>query len=639
MRGTMVGIDSDSQTSAGIERLSLLPFPRSVSFRGAPFRPAPSNSLYVSANATTSTRRKCFVLAQRLAESGFRTSMETSPGLGPMQALFTPGASLPKWETLERPLPGSASAHEGYRLLVASDGVLLHGADEQGLQYAGATLRQLLQDGPDIAGMDIEDYPLLPWRAMHLDLKGWQPTAEYLKHVVALLADVKINALVLEYEAHFNFSSQPGLAADGALTPSEMTEIELFAQDQGVTLIPLVPCIGNVGHVLRLPAYEELREHPQYLQQYCPVNPQTLGVVTAMMEDLFSIHAGKFFHIGGDETRMLGSNSATDTRAKQLGGRAALYLEYVGKVCRYLMAGGRQPLLWDDMFRKMSDPQVQWLPADAVLTSWQYEGHGGRATPAILTNVDRYRRLGRRVWGAATRSPATRYDAFDNIDAWTETAELGYLEGLVTTAWTRDYTLGPQHPPPETTWPAAFYAAERVWSGLRGLPRERFPQRFIARLFGSKDASQQSRLWAGFDLLLREQPRRAREYFAQDIHGVPRNGAGVAFMEAWCAINACKEYVQRFEAEVAGNYANLAAGKGDPFNCGRLRWRVADLKNKLPGVAARFRQQALRVTTDAEVREYLESSVAYCAHKLDEMEKLLAPYPPPPQEWQQPVQA
>ena len=43
---------------------------------------------------------------------------------------------------------------------------------------------------------------------------------------------------------------------------------------------------------------------------------------------------------------------------------------------------------------------------------------------------------------SATRTPALRYDAFDNIDAWTEAAELGYLDGLITTAWTRDFTAG-----------------------------------------------------------------------------------------------------------------------------------------------------------------------------------------------------
>jgi len=568
---------------------------------------------------------------------GFRTAPETTSKLAPTQAYFTPSATFPKVDGSDRPLRGATASPEGYRLTVTATGALLYGADEQGLQHAGATLRQLIHDGPEVLGMEIEDFPLLPFRAMHLDFKGWAPNAEYLKTVISMFADLKINTLILEYESYFNFPSQPGLASEGALMPSELSEIDLYAQDLGVTLIPLVPCIGNAGHVLRIPAYASLREHSEYFLQYCPVVPETLGIVTAMLEDLASIHSGKFMHVGGDETRLLGVNPASEARAKQLGGRAALYLDYVGKVCRYLTAGGRSPMIWDDMFRRMSDEQVKWLPPETILTFWQYEGHGGRATPAILTNLDRYRKLGRKVWGAATRSPSSRYDSFDNIDAWTEAAEMGYLEGLITTAWTRDYTLGPMFQPPEVSWPGAHYAAERVWSGLKGLPREQFPQRFVARMFGVKDSGMQNRLWAAFDMLLRDHPRRAREFFIHEMKHATRNGATLAFLESWSALGSLAEYVKQFETDVSGNFSNLQAGCGDPFHSGRLRWRIMDAKNKLPGIISNFQHQALRLTHERHVQEYLESNLAYNIRKLEDMEALLGGYPLPPQEFQQPV--
>lgn len=630
-------IDLQLEGAAPQVKLQLMPFPRNVSQRGAPFRPAPSNFLYISANASVGTRRRCHVLCQQLYDIGFRAQPETSTKLLPHQALFTPSATFPKWDKLDQALRGQTAAPEGYRLTVTSSGALLHGSDEQGLQYAGATLRQLILDGPEIPGLEIEDYPLLPYRAIHLDFKGWAPNADYLKHTIATLADLKINVIILEYEAYFNFPSQPGMASEGALSPQEVSEIDLFAQDLGVTLIPLVPSLGNVGHVLRLPAYAALREHSEYFQQFNPTNPETLGIVTAMLEDLASVHHGKFFHVGGDETRLLGTHPDSEMRAKQLGGRAALYLDYIGKVCRYLISGQRNPLIWDDMFRRMSDEQVKWLPQDAVLTFWQYEGHGGRATPAILTNLDRYKRLGRRVWGAATRSPATRYEAFDNIDAWTEAAEMGYLEGLITTTWTRDHTLGPMFTPPEVSWPGAYYAAERTWSGLKGLSRDQFPARFVTRAFGAKDANAQSRLWAGFDLVMREHPRKAREFFHSEIKHAPRNQALLAFLEAWTAIGAFNEYVKQFETDIANNYSNLQAGCGDPFHSGRLRWRILDVKAKMPNVISNFQHQALRMTHERQVQEFLECSIAYNLRKLEEMEALLANYPLPPTEWQQPV--
>ncbi len=630
--------DLHNEAAAMAANLYLMPYPRSVSMRGAPFRPAPANFLYMSANATVGTRRRMMLLCQQLYEIGFRAQPETSAHLGPTQALFTPSATFPKLDGMDRPLRAQAAAREGYRLLVQSSGVLLHGADEQGLQYAGATLRQLIQDGPEIPGMEIEDHPLLPYRAIHLDFKGWAPNFDYLKHTISTLADLKINVIILEYEAYFNFPSQPGLASEGAFAPTEIAELDLYAQDLGVTLVPLTPCFGNVGHILRLPAYAALREHSEYFQQFNPTNPEALGIVTAMIEDLASIHHGRLFHIGGDEARLLGSHPDSETRAKQLGGRAALYLEYIGKVCRYLISGQRNPMVWDDMFRRMTDEQVKWLPQDAILTFWQYEGHGGHATPAILTNLDRYKRLGRRVWGAATRAPAARYDSFDNIDAWTEAAEMGYLEGLITTVWTRDHTLGPMFAPAETAWPGAYYAAERVWSGLKGLAREQFPKRFVTRAFGIKDPTQQQRAWTGFDLIFRDHARKAREYFHSELKHAVRNKPLLAFMEAWTAIGSFKEYIKQFENDIANNFSNLQAGCGDPFHSGRLRWRILDAKQKMPTVIGNFQHQALRLTHERQVQEFLECSIAYNMKKLDDMESLLANYPLPPAEWQQPVQ-
>jgi hypothetical protein len=618
-------------------RLFLLPYPRVLSLKGAPFRLTPSNFLYISASASTVARRKCHLLTQQLQSCGTRTTLATTTGLGPTQALFTPSASFQKSPLMERPLRGETNMAEGYRLNVTADGVWLHGVDDQGLQYAGFTLKQLLEDSHNVPGMEIEDAPLLPWRVMHLDFKGWAPSAEHLKQTITTLAGLKVNALILEYEAFFNFPSQPGLAAEGALTPDQISEIDLHAQDLGVTLIPLVPSIGNVGHILKLPAYADLREHSEFLQQFCPVNPTTLDIVTAMLEDVIAAHRGKFVHIGGDEVRLLGSNPATLARVKQLGGRAALYLEYIGKISRYLISRGRQPMVWDDMFRKMSDEQVKWLPPEVTLTFWQYEGQGGRATAAILTNLDRYRRLGRSVWGAATRTPSSRYESFDNIDAWAEAGELGYLQGLITTAWTRDHALGALLPPPEAAWPGAYYAAERNWSGKKGPTREQFPERFIARHFGVHEAPRQSRLWAGFDLMLREYPRRAREFFGHDPKTITRNVETLAFCECWSAIGAFNDYVRQFDEAVAANYANLQSGRGDPFNSGRLRWRIGDAKAKLPLIARVFSQRAARLTHEHIVREYLDSSLAYGLKRLDELESLLSGYPLPEKEWQQPV--
>ena len=153
-----------------------------------------------------------------------------------------------------------------------------------------------------------------------------------------------------------------------------------------------------------------------------------------------------------------------------------------------------------------------------------------------------------------------------------------------------------------------------------------------------KDAIGQSRLWDGFDLLLHDHPRRARSFFAHNFKHALRNGDTLNFLEIWTALNAFKEYVQQFDKTIAANYANLRTGQGDPFQSGRLRWRIADIKSKAPALTRAFMRHAERITPTTMAQEYLDSEIAFNLKRLDEMEKLLSDYPLPDTEWQQPAQ-
>ncbi|MCW8132291.1 MAG: family 20 glycosylhydrolase [Planctomycetota bacterium] len=618
--------------------LRLIPYPPHVSFKGAPMRPLPSQFLHVAGDAQANTRVRAKIVADQLAACGIRVQVTASTALHGHQALFTSTPTVTKkWEQSCKPLRGLCAKPEGYRLTIASDGALIQGIDEHGFFYAGQTLRQLVEDGQEIPGMEIEDGPLLPFRAIHLDCRGWPPSRTCLERTIDLLASYKINVLVLEYERHFAFNSQPGLSSKDALPPNYLADLDLFALDRGVKLVPLQHCIGNLNYMLRMDPYKDLREDPRYFQMACPSNPATTDIFIAMAEDLIAAHSSQLFHIGGDQARFLGVCPQCKARSKQLGGRASLYLEYIGKLVRYLNSRNRHVMVWDDLFRNMSDQQVSWMPQDSILTFWNYSGHGGRATQAILPTLDRYKQLGRRVWGAASRLPTTKYENFDNIDAWTEAAEMGYLEGLLTTTWTREYALGPLLAPPEVAWPGALYAAERSWGGRKNATREEFLMRFASRFFGIVEPPVQQRIWGVYDLLVRDYPREAREVIHQVLPAARRNRETLEFIDAWCRMGAFNYYLKMFEQACAADYDHLQSGQADPFHAGRLYWRVEDLKSKIAELTQAFRAASGKISPSASCDEYLNSNLAYGIGRLDELAGLLEGYPSPEKEWQQPV--
>lgn len=617
--------------------VTLLPFPRHYTPKGSPFHIPPVGYLYVSARANQNVRKRFLQLTEKIAGLGMRAQINSAPQLGPLQAVFTDSAQYPKWVHVEPTLRGEAARADGYKLSVNQDGVVLHANDENGVLYGCLTLLQLIEDGPDIPGMEIEDYPLLRYRAVHLDFKGWPPTGEWLRSAISTLAALKVNILILEYEGHIRYASLPELSADDALSTQEIQELEAYARDNGMTLVPLLPCVGNAGHVLSRPEYAGLREHPDCARMYCVANQDVLNLLVAQMAELLPLHLGKMMHIGGEGAFLLGSNPATVKRAEELGGLEAVYLDHIGAMCRYLAGQSVQPLVCDEILRDMNDDQIKWLTPDAALLFWLPEGLSPAAAPDVIAHLERYKVLKRAVWGSCVASPALQFGAFDCIDAWAEVGSLNYISGFVATVRTREFARGGMLAPAESVWPTLFYAAERAWSGKNAIVRELFPQRFAIRFFGQRNLDNQSRIWAGFENLMTGNPGMAHTYFKAETSQPPKNGDSLRFMEAWSALQEFQRMVQEIEAEIRENFVNIQTGTADGLQAGLLRWRTQELKSKAPTLITQFVQSAERICGEAGVHEYVESSLAFSLRRLDELEPLLAGFALPAENFREPI--
>jgi len=634
----MVNLVPADSSSAAVLDLNLIPCPATVSFHGAPLRPPPSMFLHLPAVGAGAVRVRAQVVAQMLTAAGIRTQLASSTELPPMTGYLSLSPTLSKrWEQAHKPLRGIAAGPEGYRVNVTSDGILIQAGEERGFFWACMTVLQLLEDGREVPGLMIEDAPLIANRAVHWDMTGWPPTREYLQQTIENFARYKINLVVLEFERHFAYNSQPGVSHPDALQPNFIQELDQFARDRGITLVPLVHCIGRVGHLLSLEPYEQLREDPRYFDQLCPSLPASSEIFSAMVEDLLTVNSSTYFHIGGNDARFLGVCPACQSKARQLGGRSSLYLDYVGSLIRYLAGRNRFVMLWDDLVQHMTEEQIKWLPDRVVLTSIEYNATGGRPTQQMLLSLERYQKAGRRAWGAPSHSPSSRYAAFDNIDAWTEACEMGLAEGLMAHMTTRDYPLGPLNPPLEVTWPSILYTAERAWGGRRATTRSAFLPRFGARFLGVSQRASKDAAWSIFDMYLNDFPREARELIQRVFSSSTRNQNTLSFLASWCAVRSFQHYVDRFEGHAGSSYASLQEGRGDPFHQGRLRWRIEDLKSRVPDITRSFRERAAYLTSESCVDEYLNSELAFSLSRLDVLGALLEKYPLPDKEFQQPV--
>ena len=102
---------------------------------------------------------------------------------------------------------------EGYTLEISKNQVSIVGKDKAGLLYGFMTLDQLVEDANEqdvpLPRCHIEDYPLLTYRAIHVDVKHHREKTEYYYQLMDKLAGYKVNAIIAEMEDKLGYERQP----------------------------------------------------------------------------------------------------------------------------------------------------------------------------------------------------------------------------------------------------------------------------------------------------------------------------------------------------------------------------------------------------------------------------------------------
>jgi len=580
---------------------SLLPSPRYYRKReGSLERAALQSALMPKA----ATKRLSGALERTFTEL-LGADVELSKGASPKLSFgLVPKGAKPGTKVVapERP--------EGYAIDVTPDGVFAAAADERGLYYAAVTVMVLLRDPGAVDACTIIDWPVCGVRGLHLDLKGFMPTFDALLATVDEAAELKLSALLVEYEDKIRYASHPDLAAPTALSKSQVRRFVKYARERYVDVVPLLQALGHAEYILKHPGYADLAEMPGRPQQLCPSKPKTVKIFKDAAEELAELHPAELFHIGSDETWQLGRCRKCSARAKEMG-KDGLYLDHTSKVLKIVRKLGKRPMLWDDMLRRMADDDVKRLGIDAVLVYWRYGVPGGCTLAEKLPQLARFRALGFDVVGASATKGAdgdrsnlpdfTR--RMDNLDLWARAADTGELLGVIATAWSRYNSFRMQCDVPASQHFALAYSAERQWGGMRR-PRADFERNYARFAFGLEHSGvalaaahhamnsggRTGHAWA-LELSMAE-ARRNRERL--------RLVAGLGRMEdhvAWC--RRLRDEVDAWMPQITGPLP-LAAFAELLGNIGRLE---ADGKRLRVGLG----KLLAKTLCDDEVEEFLES--------------------------------
>ena len=549
---------------------------------------------------------------------------------------------------------------QAYGVSITPRRAIAGGQGTTALHHAVQTLRQLVRlEHARLPALEIVDWPSLPFRGLMLDVsRGKVPTLATLKHLVQVLSSYKLNVLQLYTEHTFVFPRHPRIGQDcGSLSGEEMLELDAYARQHHVELMPNLNSFGHCAHLLNLPDYAHLAESAAARWSLCPSDEETYELLAELYDDFLPNFESTSLNVGCDETWDLGTGRSAE-RVHALG-RGRVYLEHILRLCELAASHGRSIQIWGDILLHYPE-LVPELPDDVTLLDWHYDASDDY--PSVKT----FAQSGRDFWvcpGTSTWNtlfPRIE-NALGNICTLARLGAAHGASGLLNTDW-GDHG---HYQPLGQCWHGYVYGAEESWTG--GATEEAdFDAAFGPLFFGASG----ERIVGAMRRLgrLNVLPGMARRNASQSIYALldePLLGEISAQIPGSTLdeiVSTCDEVEAEMRSALAGTrdrlsveemiystrlmrYAalkvqtvlairagleKLAEGEGEPIECLSKDIRLLrDLDTQLVDLIGRFRELWLLRARPAEMRITLEqlegvrerygASVAWLATLLEQV--------------------
>lgn len=201
------------------------------------------------------------------------------------------------------------------------------------------------------------------------------PTFETLDRLCRLSLESGYNALGLYLEHRFAYPSFPWAAGKDAVTPEMIRDLE--RRYPNLQLVPFINVLGHMEGII----YAE--EGVQYAcerfkgMQAEPTDPAVFELAERLIHDTIAAFSSDLIQIGGDETFQLGHGPRSAAAVREFeaagatDGKAELYGRHFGRLSELVIAAGRTPGVWGDMFYD-HPTALAHLPKSTVIFDWQY---------------------------------------------------------------------------------------------------------------------------------------------------------------------------------------------------------------------------------------------------------------------------
>lgn len=215
----------------------------------------------------------------------------------------------------------------------------------------------------------------LPIRGVHIDCRAQMLRPERIAEILEDVAGLGYNTILFEYEDHFPFGGRLAkAAAEDALTRVQVKRLVALASELGLSVMPLVHCLGHLEYVLRVPALARLGDGPakgRSNSTICPSDPAAKRLFREMVTQVLDLHPDAvLFHMGGDEAELHDDCPRCAPRKRELGISRLMVDLYLERAA-WLRSRGVEPVMWCDM--PLRHPEALEDLRDAVtIMDWDY---------------------------------------------------------------------------------------------------------------------------------------------------------------------------------------------------------------------------------------------------------------------------
>lgn len=396
---------------ASIAQVNIIPQPQSVEVGQGTYQLNANSKIFSADNST----QKSVVFLKDYLKKFYQLSVTTSP--------VQKGAAI---TLINKNKPNAIAG--AYELAINESGIIVTGADAEGVFYGVQSLIQLLPINAtkqlSVSFVKIKDEPRFAYRGMMLDVSRHFFPADYVKKFINFLALHKINnfhwhltedqgwrieikkyPLLTQVGAYRNgtiIGNHPGKGNDnersgGFYTQEQIKDIVKYAQDRYITIIPEIEMPGHSSAAIA--AYPKLSCFPEeatqlakgvkfwngskegkqvqqswgvYEDVFVP-SDYTFNFLQDVLDEVMQLFPSKYIHIGGDECPKASWKRSPFCqqliKEKGLKDEHELQSYFIGRIEKYLNSKGRNIIGWDEILEGGLAPK-------ATVMSWRGEQGG-----------------------------------------------------------------------------------------------------------------------------------------------------------------------------------------------------------------------------------------------------------------------